>query len=241
MAKAAESKLLKELRAELSKVSDPKKASQMQAYMKSKMPYHGVPAPIVKKVCRKLFSEIEISDFETWRNHVLDLWRKAKFREERYGALYFAGISRAKSYQTFEAMDTYEEMIVTGAWWDYVDDIAIHRVGTVLANHPKPTQSLMLSWSRSPDIWKRRSSIICQIGAKEKTKLDFLYKCIEPSMESDEFFLRKAIGWALRQVARRDPDEVVRYVKSNHKRLSPLSKREALKNLIKEGKITAVP
>jgi len=237
----ADSKLLKKLRAELSKVADSEKAPQMQAYMKSEMPYHGVPSPIFKKVCRALFADTEIPDFESWQNHVLDLWRGAKFREERYGALYLAGMSRAKDYQTIAVMDAYEEMIVTGAWWDYVDDIAIHRVGTVLANDPKPTKRLMLTWSKSADIWKRRTSIICQIGAKEKTDLDFLYKCVESSMDSDEFFLRKAIGWGLRQVAWRDPDEVIRYVKKNRERLSPLSKREALKNVIKAGKIRVVP
>jgi 3-methyladenine DNA glycosylase AlkD len=240
MAKGS-STLLKRLRAELGRVADPEKAPQMQAYMKSEMPYHGVPSPLLKKVCRVVFADIEIPDFKSWQNHVLDIWRGAIFREERYGALYFAGLTRAKAYQTIAAMDAYEEMIVSGAWWDYVDDIAIHRVGAVLANDPKPTKRLMLAWSRSANIWQRRTSIICQIGAKDQTDLDLLYKCIEPSIGSDEFFLRKAIGWGLRQVAWRDPDEVIRYVKKNRDRLSPLSKREALKNVIKAGKIRVVP
>ena len=77
----------------------------------------------------------------------------------------------------------------------------------------------------------RCSSILCQVKAKESTDLEFLYKCIDPSIGSSEFFLRKAIGWALRQYAWTDPQEVLRYVKANQGQLSSLSKREALKNI----------
>ena len=89
----------------------------------------------------------------------------------------------------------------------------------------------MREWSKCDDLWKRRSAIICQITFKEKTDLKLLYDCIEPAISSKEFFLRKAIGWALRQYARTDEKEIVRYVNENEKRLSPLSKREALKNV----------
>ncbi|NBX93843.1 MAG: DNA alkylation repair protein [Proteobacteria bacterium] len=234
-------KLLKRLRTALAQVADPKRAPQMQAYMKSQMPFHGVPSPLFKKVCKVVFADIELPDSESWKENVLDLWRNAKFREERYGALFLAGHTRARAFQNMDAMNTYEEIMVTGAWWDYVDNIASHRVGSILACHPKPMQRLMLGWSKSSDIWKRRTSILCQLGAKEKTDLDFLYQCIEPSLNSNEFFLRKAIGWALRQVAWRDPKEIIRYVKKNRELLSPLSKREALKNVIKMGRIRVIP
>jgi 3-methyladenine DNA glycosylase AlkD len=233
--------LLLQLRTALKKVADAEKAPQMQAYMKSVMPYHGVPSPILKKTCKTVFAKLELPDFETWKRQVAKLWREAKFREERYGALHLAADRRARKFQTPDAMELYEELIVTGAWWDYVDDVASHRVGPILAAHPKPLQKQMLAWSKSPDIWKRRTAIICQLGFKNETNLDLLYKCIEPSMESDEFFLRKAIGWALRQVAWHDPNEVVRYVKMNRERLSPLSKREALKNILKSGRIKTIP
>ena len=89
----------------------------------------------------------------------------------------------------------------------------------------------MLGWSRGDDLWKRRSAIICQIKAKAATDLDLLYACISPSLESKQFFLRKAIGWALRQYAWTDPTEVRRYVAANEDRLSGLSRCEALKNI----------
>jgi 3-methyladenine DNA glycosylase AlkD len=80
-------------------------------------------------------------------------------------------------------------------------------------------------------MWKRRASILCQLGYKRETDLGLLYACIEPSLSSKEFFLRKAIGWALRQYAWTDPREVRRYVKANRERLSGLSIREAMKNI----------
>jgi 3-methyladenine DNA glycosylase AlkD len=124
----------------------------------------------------------------------------------------------------------YEEMIVSGAWWDYVDDAA-HQVGYLLERWPGQIRPRMLQWSRSRDLWKRRTSIICQLRFKGCTDLQLLYACIEPSLESKAFFLRKAIGWALRQYAWTDPNEVVRYVRQHQARLSPLSQREALKNI----------
>jgi 3-methyladenine DNA glycosylase AlkD len=126
----------------------------------------------------------------------------------------------------------YEEMIVSGAWWDYVDVLASHRVGEyLLRDFPKEMKREMRRWSVDDDMWKRRTSIICQLTFKADTDLDLLYDCIRPSLPSREFFLRKAIGWALRQYAWTNPKEVVRYVREHDGELSGLSKREALKNV----------
>jgi 3-methyladenine DNA glycosylase AlkD len=95
---------------------------------------------------------------------------------------------------------------------------------------------LLLRWSKSPNIWKRRTAIISQNGFKRETDLEHLYACIEPSIGSKEFFLQKGIGWALREYAWTDPKEITRYVKRNESRLAPLTKREALKNVTKSGK-----
>jgi 3-methyladenine DNA glycosylase AlkD len=203
----------------------------MQAYMKSEMPYHGVSAPLLRQSCRKIFADLELKSRADWRHHVLGLWRGATHREERYVAIALTGHKCASEYQTPAAMPVYEEIIVSGAWWDYVDDVASHRVGPILREYPAPMKKKMLAWSQSPNMWKRRTSIICQLGFKQDTDLDLLYACIEPSLESKEFFLRKAIGWALRQYGWTDPSEVKRYVRRNKDRLSGLSYREALKNV----------
>ncbi len=223
--------LLRPVRKALERVAQKDRAPAMQAYMKSAMPYHGVPIPIVRRLCKVIFADLPFSSAYQWQQHVLELWRNAQYREERYAALQLAGDPRARSFQTPAAMKLYEEMIVTGAWWDYVDEIAVHRVGSLLRQYPLPMKRKMLSWSKSTNIWKRRTSILCQLGFKSGTDLSLLYACIEPSLASPEFFLRKSIGWALRQYARIDPSEVKRYVRINHDRLSALSRREALKHV----------
>jgi 3-methyladenine DNA glycosylase AlkD len=223
--------LLPKLRKALHRASDPARASAMQAYMKSAMPYHGVPTPLLRQVCKATFADVQFSSASNWRAQVLDLWRRARFREERYAALYLAGDKRAGPFQTPSAMKIYEELIVTGAWWDYVDDIASHRIGPILRAHPAPMRRKMLSWSTANNLWKRRAAILCQLGFKADTDFGLLCACIEPSLGSREFFLQKAIGWALRQYAWTDGAEVKRYVRLNRTRLSPLSYREALKNI----------
>jgi len=125
-------------------------------------------------------------------------------------------------------------MIVTGAWWDYVDEVA-HHVGYLLRAHPEKIGPAMRKWSADKDMWKRRVSIICQISFKKDTDLDLLYANIEPNLADRTFFIRKAIGWALRSYAWTNPEEVARYVAANEARLSGLSKREALKNIGARG------
>jgi 3-methyladenine DNA glycosylase AlkD len=223
--------LLRAVRRELARLGDPDVAAGAQAYMKSEMPYHGVSAVPLRAACRRLFEDFDFSSAGRWRSAVLSLWRGARFREERYAALELAGDRRALPHQTLDALPMYEEMIVTGAWWDCVDALAKHRLGLLLRRYPGPMRRTMRAWSRSPNLWKRRSAILCQLDFKADTDLPLLYDCIEPSLSSREFFLRKAIGWALRQHAWTDPEEVRRYVKAHGAVLSPLSRREALKNV----------
>lgn len=221
--------LVRLVRRELRRVRDPAKAAGMRAYMKSEMPYHGVPAPALRSVCRKIFATIEFDSPEAWRAAVLALFRGAKYREERYAAIALAERG-AKRFETLDALPMYEEMITTGAWWDVVDVIASHRLGSLLRKYPAPMGRTMRRWAKSPNVWKRRSAILCQLGFKKDTDLALLHDCIEPSLGSREFFLRKAIGWALRQYAWTNPREVRRYVREHAGELSPLSRREALKH-----------
>lgn len=223
-------RLLRSVRKALHDLRDADKAAQMQRYMKSTMPYHGVHTPNRRRMCKSLFREYALSDADVWRETVLHMWRKAKFREERYAAIELAADRRARDYHTLDALPMFEHMIVDGAWWDYVDELA-HRVGEILKREPRAMKKQMLGWSECEDLWKRRSAIICQLRFKDGTDLELLYACIEPSMDSKEFFLQKAIGWALRQYAWTNPHEVRRYCKLNENRLSHLSRREALKNL----------
>jgi 3-methyladenine DNA glycosylase AlkD len=223
-------------RTELKAVADPARSPGMQAYMKSTMPYLGVSAVPLRQVCRRIFAGLSWTDTAAWQAEVLALWRGAEYREERYAAIELSGERAARAFQRFEALAMYEEMIVTGAWWDFVDAIAGQRLWALLQNDRAAMRRTMREWARGENIWKARSAIICQLRAKRETDLDLLHACIEPSIGSKEFFLRKAIGWALRRYAWTDPAEVQRYVAANADRLSGLSKREALKNVGKAGR-----
>lgn len=219
------------LRRKLKFHGDPKRATGAQAYMKSAMPYYGVSTPQQRKVFKQVFAEHPLPSEPVWRATLLALWRGAKFREERYAAIALTEDRRFAAWQTLSALPLYEEMIVTGAWWDYVDVLASHRLGHLLRTQPGVCKPIMRAWSRDENMWKRRSAILCQLGFKHETDLKLLYACIEPNLADREFFIRKAIGWALRQYAWADAREIRRYVREHAKELSPLSRREALKNV----------
>ena len=210
--------------------ADPVKAEGMRAYMKSEMPYRGVQKPVRRRILHDLLQRYPIREKTEWREAVLDLWRNASYREERYAALDLAGARLYSAFRAFDTLPMLEEMVVTGAWWDYVDEVATHRLRELLERYPKGMSRRMRSWSRSPDMWKRRSSIICQVNRKGETDLALLFDCIEPNLPHRDFFVRKGIGWALRSLAWTDLAVVEEYVERNRDRLSPLSRREALKN-----------
>ncbi len=202
----------------------------MQAYMKSTMPYYGLSSPQVDAICKQLFAEHLFVSCDEWRAAILELWRGARYREERYAAIRLVFFKPHRQCWTPDLMPMLEEMIVSGAWWDYVDGLA-QVVGGLLRSHPKEIRPLVRAWSKDENLWKRRVSIICQISFKRDTDLQLLYANIEPNLADRDFFTRKAIGWALRAYAWTDPKEVARYVLEHEAELSGLSRREALKNL----------
>ena len=215
------------VRAGLRAAADPARAPAMQAYMKSEMPFLGVPSPEVKRICR------EAPGPDDWRAAFLDLWRGATHREERYAALW---LLRRRARDADLAL--VEEVALTGAWWDYVDSAA-HVAGELLRRDRCETSAAMRAWARDPDRWKRRIAIICQLGLREETDLALLADAIEPNLGDPDFFLRKAIGWALREHSKTDAAWVLAYLDANRARLSPLSYREARKWLIAERGLPA--
>src|SRR5688572_8760591 len=130
-------RLLAQLRSELQRVADPARAPDMQRYMKSAMPYYGVPAPLLRKICRECYADLSFDSAEAWRQCVLHIFRNARFREEWYAAVELCVWKKAKSFQTLEALPMYEALIVGAAWWDIVDTLAAHGVGQLLRNYPR--------------------------------------------------------------------------------------------------------
>lgn len=211
-------------------VADPDAAGPMRDYMKSEMPFLGVPTPARTAALRPVLAAHPIPDPAGWRDTVLALWRGATHREERYAALAIArrhpGHLRADPHASLALLD---ELVVTGAWWDLVDDTAIRLVGPLLLAHPGPVRPVVRGWARDADRWRRRTAVICQIGAKDRVDVALLTEAVEANLDDPDFFLRKGIGWALRQRARLDPDWVRAFAATHE--LSPLSRREALKHL----------
>ena len=202
--------LVRDTRQALKNAANPVTAAGMQAYMKSVMPCRGVSAPLQKRLWRELFAAHPLTAHDEWRDVVLELWRGAKFREERYAAIALIDARAYKPFLSTNDLPMLEEMIVTGEWWDLVDALATHPLGDVLRQDPGRVGRVMRKWAKSPDMWKRRAAILSQIRFKADTDLQLLYDCIEPNLADREFFIRKAIGWALRSLAWTNPREVKR-------------------------------
>jgi 3-methyladenine DNA glycosylase AlkD len=219
------SALVATVRAELAARARPDKAPDMQAYLKSAMPVYGVPRAGHREIARAL---PPLEGFEAWRSFVLELWRGAEHREERYVALDVVGLPHYRALRTMDALPLYEELIVTGAWWDLVDPVATRRLEELFPD----IVPVLRSWAVSDDMWLRRSAIIAQVHRKADTDFALLAELIEPNRGDREFFIRKAIGWALREFSKTDPDAVRGYCASHE--LSGLSRREALKHVSQE-------
>jgi len=219
------------LTAELVLRADPARAAGQQRYMKSALPFHGLTAPQVRAVVNTVVAAHPSAGRDEWLATVRTVWDRATHREDRYAAL---GLLRHRRYRDWARVaddaliGLLRHLITTGAWWDLVDD-ASHVVGALLqADRPVMTP-LLRAWSREPDLWLRRSAIISQLGARAATDRDLLAYAIEGSIDDADFFARKAIGWALREYSKTDPAWVRGYLDAQAPRLSPLSRREALK------------
>lgn len=220
--------LVTQIREQIRAAADPARAPQMQAYMKSVMPYAGTVMPELKRIVRKAAREHQPGSLVEIIEAVSVLWREAEVREERYAAYELTGLPRAKG--CLELLPIYTEMIETGAWWDHVDSVA-HRIDDLLLAHRDTMGPLLREWSTSSDLWLRRSSIIAQLSLKERTDTDLLRDVLVVNLADKEFFIRKAIGWALREHSKTDPQWVQLFVAEHHERLSGLSRREALKRI----------
>ena len=220
-----------EVATRLAAAGDPERAEGQQRYMKSAMPYHGVPMAEVRRIAKAVIRDHPFSSRDEWEATVLEIWRGATHREQRYAATEIAIVRAHHPWFDGDALPMIEEMIVTGAWWDHVDALAANHVGLMLRQDHARLAPAMWRWATDDDIWRRRTSILCQLKFKADTDLELLTHAIEASMGSTEFFLRKAIGWALRQYAYVDADWVLAYVERHVDELSGLSKREALKNI----------
>jgi 3-methyladenine DNA glycosylase AlkD len=220
----------------LTTLADPQRAVQQQAYMKSTLPFAGVSMPVLRKTSREIFADHPLPSAQAWLDTIEYIWLHAQYREQRHAAIELLLWPKYKKiWLNPDALPLIRRLIESGAWWDYVDTLASNALGGLLAAFPQALNPIVRSWSRDPNLWIRRAAILAQLKFGPDTDEKLLLHCIEGSIEDSDFFARKAIGWALRQYAKTSPDAVITYVKTNETRMSPLSKREALRILQQNG------
>ncbi|MET1022290.1 MAG: DNA alkylation repair protein [Arthrobacter sp.] len=224
----ANPELMSAIRSRLLQAADPARAAGAQAYLKSEMPSLGVRVPEVRRIVRAAAKELPPGSLQELQSTVLGLWRGAGCREERYAAIDLTGLRLAAG--ELGMLPLYEEIIRTGAWWDLVDGVS-HRLCGLLQTHREDMSPTLIRWSTDADFWIRRAAITAQLGAKSATDPVLLAAVIEPNLADPEFFIRKAIGWALRDYAATDPDWVRDFAARHSEALSPLSRREALRKI----------
>jgi 3-methyladenine DNA glycosylase AlkD len=200
----------------------------MQAYMKTDMPFYGVQKPERVKILREIKSRFAPGSHAEYLDAAGALW-ELPHREEKYLA---QGVAVAfPAHIVPSSLPLYKRFIAEGAWWDFVDETATHMIRELVLGYPREIWPVVDGWVGDEDMWLRRTAILCQVGAKTRTDSDRLFNfCVARSHES-EFFIRKAIGWALRDYAHTDPVSVARFVTDHRGELSPLSVREASKHI----------
>ncbi|QNA45411.1 DNA alkylation repair protein [Lacibacter sediminis] len=202
-------------------------AEGMKAYMLHQFDFFGLKAPEWRKLSKEYFKK-ELPEFKEVEAIIKDCWQHPK-REMQY-----VGIELLACYQkqwTKQTINIIEYILTHKSWWETVDHAATALTGPYFKKFPEQRQKLTGKWNKSSNFWLQRSSIMFQKMYKEETDADLLGKHILALKNSKEFFIQKAIGWALREYSKTDEKWVKAFVKKHS--LSPLSEREALKRVSK--------
>lgn len=209
--------------------ANPAQAAPMKKYMHDQFEYLGIKTPQSIALQKEFYSKNGLPEIANLDSILRDFWALPQ-REFQYVAVGL--LERYEKQIPANFIKTIEYMIVTKSWWDTVDALASHPVGTHFKRYPDVKAKYLKKWRKSEDIWLRRTTILFQLGFKKETDFGLLCDLIHENLGSGEFFINKAIGWALRQYAYTDSKAVKKFVKAA-KGLHPLSRREALKNIVK--------
>jgi 3-methyladenine DNA glycosylase AlkD len=207
------------------------RAVTMSAYMRDQFPFLGIPSPERKKLVKVALLETGSLKKPFDENLVLELWALPE-REYQYAACQY--LENFRKRLELQHLDLLERLVLTKSWWDSVDSL-VHNVGAISLKSPESIPMLE-RWAQTENFWLRRASILHQLGLKGKTDEPRLFKFILENAHDSEFFIRKAIGWALREYSYVNPEAVQNFVLEHQKELSNLSKREALKALERKEK-----
>lgn len=219
--------VLKLINEELIAVADPEKAKGMKAYMKDHFDFLGVASPERKVVVRFVWENHKDLIRAEWRELVKALWNAPR-REYQYVAMDL--LAKVKTRLLEEDIALIESLILEKSWWDTVDFIASNMAGKYFEKFPDQITNYIYSWKTAENIWLNRTAIIFQLKYQEKLNFKLLSEQILYHIDSRDFLINKASGWALRQHSKINPDEVAQFIHENP-RLSNLTKREASKYL----------
>lgn len=212
----------------LRELADPARSAEMAAYLKDQFPMLGVSAPVRRQAVK---DTLNTRTAPTHDDLVAAVDQLFDLPEREF---HYCGMDLARRWQRVlgvEDLPWLASLISTHSWWDTVDALAVHPVGHVVRTNRDLSRATLDRWAASDDLWLNRTAIIHQLMFKDDTDAEQLFEYCDLHAASTEFFHRKAIGWALRQYSRTDPDAVVDYVGERGEVLSGLSIREALKLL----------
>jgi 3-methyladenine DNA glycosylase AlkD len=203
-------------------------AFAMAKYMRNHFSFFGIKTEDRRPIFKATWKENHQEIAENPREIAWELFTKQQ-RELHYCAIEILTKELKGKYKK-DDIHLIEKLIITNSWWDSVDTIAKNILGEYLLEHPLQIENVIERFSNSKNMWLNRSAILFQLGYKQKTNFDLLKSECEKHKNSNEFFIQKAIGWALREYAKTNPEAVKNFVVNNN--LKPLSKKEALKNLL---------
>ena len=215
---------IEELVKELKAVANPDDVVAMKAYMKNKFEFLGVKTPARRKLTKAFFKQHTDSVID-W-NFINEAW-KNPYRELQYTALDYLEIR--KKLLTPSDLPRLKKQAQTKSWWDTIDFLD-RLVGSIIARFPE-TKEIIVAWSCDEDIWLRRLAIDHQLLRKEKTDTKLLEKILVNNLGRTEFFINKAIGWALRDYSKTNPDWVKDFIERYRVEMAALSIREGSKYL----------
>jgi 3-methyladenine DNA glycosylase AlkD len=215
------------VRTALTTVADPSAVEPMQAYMKGRFCFLGVKTPARRLATADLLTAARTSTPEVLLQFAEDCWK-----EDEREFQHVAADALKEGHRQLDArhLNALASLVVSKSWWDTVDVLASWPVGSIVQNHPESVV-VMDGWVDDADMWMTRTAILHQLRRKRTTDVDRLFAFALRRGADTEFFIRKAIGWSLRQYAHVEPDRVAAFVATNQSGLSPLTRREALKNV----------
>ena len=210
--------------------ANPMQAVAMKKYMRDQFEYLGIKSPLFKSLMKEFIATYGTPPLYELDVILRDLWALPQ-REFQYAANGL--LSRSENDLPAEFIGTIEYMIVMKSWWDTVDTISGGPLGVHFQRFPTVKEKYLARWRASDNFWLRRATILFQLNYKKETDFPLLCEIICENLNSKEFFINKAIGWALRQYTRIDPEGVRQFVAETP--LQPLSAREAVKWLEKRA------